>query len=117
MWDILQTMQTYFGDSQASDLTDSENTTSNGANRRRIKQRVIVMNGICQKKQIGWNGSCGNISKIKTYKWFRNSFEIQPFNGLNAIAKPGFSSGAAIQAVQEVADTKLPKGYTILRFN
>jgi HAE1 family hydrophobic/amphiphilic exporter-1 len=32
--------------------------------------------------------------------------------GINAMAKPGYSSGDAIKAVEEVAATSLPEGYT-----
>jgi HAE1 family hydrophobic/amphiphilic exporter-1 len=40
-------------------------------------------------------------------------YNMYPSAELNGEAKPGFSSGVVISAVQEVANTKLPRGYEI----
>lgn len=40
-------------------------------------------------------------------------YNMYPSAELNGEAKPGYSSGSAIAAIQEVAKTKLPKGYDI----
>lgn len=40
-------------------------------------------------------------------------YNMYPSAELNGEAKPGYSSGSAIKAIQEVAKTKLPKGYDI----
>jgi hydrophobic/amphiphilic exporter-1 (mainly G- bacteria), HAE1 family len=40
-------------------------------------------------------------------------YNMYPSAELNGEASPGFSSGSAIRAIQEVAATKLPKGYGI----
>jgi len=40
-------------------------------------------------------------------------YNLYPSAELNGEAKPGYSSGSAIKAIQEVAKTKLPKGYDI----
>jgi len=40
-------------------------------------------------------------------------YNMYPSAELNGEAAPGFSSGSAIKAIQEVAATKLPKGYGI----
>ncbi|MFZ6023604.1 MAG: efflux RND transporter permease subunit [Bacteroidota bacterium] len=40
-------------------------------------------------------------------------YNMYPSAELNGEAKPGYSSGSAIEAIQEVAKTKLPKGYDI----
>ena len=40
-------------------------------------------------------------------------YNMYPSAELNGEASPGFSSGSAIKAIQEVAATKLPKGYGI----
>jgi HAE1 family hydrophobic/amphiphilic exporter-1 len=40
-------------------------------------------------------------------------YNMYPSAELNGEAAPGYSSGSAIQAIQETAQTKLPKGYDI----
>jgi HAE1 family hydrophobic/amphiphilic exporter-1 len=114
--DILQTMQTYFGSSQASDF-----------NRFGKYYRVMVqadadarsnpaaMNGIFVKNRQGEMVPVSTLVKLNPINGSETASRYNLFNSIsvNAIAKPGFSSGAAIKAVQEVAETKLPKGYTI----
>ncbi len=114
--DILQAMQTYYGSAQASDF-----------NRFGKYYRVMVqaeadarnkpetMNNIFVKNRNGEMVPVNSMVKLKPVNGSETASRYNLFNsiGVNAIAKPGFSSGAAIKAVQEVAETKLPKGYTI----
>ncbi|MFC7772398.1 efflux RND transporter permease subunit [Flavobacterium sp. GCM10027622] len=114
--DILQAMQTYYGSAQASDF-----------NRFGKYYRVMVqaeaasrntpetMNAIFVKNRNGEMVPVNSLVKLKSVNGSETASRYNLFNsiGVNAIAKPGFSSGAAIKAVQEVAETKLPKGYTI----
>jgi len=114
--DILQTMQTYYGSAQASDF-----------NRFGKYYRVMVqaevasrtsiesMNNIFVKNRFGEMVPVSSLVKMVPVNGSETASRYNLFNsiGVNAIAKPGFSSGAAIKAVQEVAETKLPKGYTI----
>ncbi|MGL2965911.1 efflux RND transporter permease subunit [Flavobacterium sp. XGLA_31] len=114
--DILQTMQTYYGSAQASDF-----------NRFGKYYRVMVqadvasrtdiqtLNNIFVKNRRGEMVPISSLVKMVPINGSETASRYNLFNsiGVNAIAKPGFSSGAAIQAVQEVAETKLPKGYTI----
>ncbi|SHI88565.1 efflux RND transporter permease subunit [Flavobacterium terrae] len=114
--DILQAMQTYYGSAQASDF-----------NRFGKYYRVMVqaeaasrntpetMNNIFVKNRTGEMVPVNSLVKLKSVNGSETASRYNLFNsiGVNAIAKPGFSSGAAIKAVQEVAETKLPKGYTI----
>lgn len=114
--DILQTMQTYYGSAQASDF-----------NRFGKYYRVMVqadvasrtslegMNNIFVKNRQGEMVPVSSLVRMKAVNGSETASRYNLFNsiGVNAIAKPGFSSGAAIKAVQEVAETKLPKGYTI----
>ncbi len=114
--DILQTMQTYYGSAQASDF-----------NRFGKYYRVMVqadvaarttpesMNNIFVKNRLGEMVPVSSVVTLKHVNGPETASRYNLFNsiGVNAIAKPGFSSGAAIKAVQEVAETKLPKGYTI----
>lgn len=114
--DILQTMQAYYGSAQASDF-----------NRFGKYYRVMVqseadfrnapetMNNIFVKNRNGEMVPVNSLVKLKSVNGSETASRYNLFNsiGVNAIAKPGFSSGDAIKAVQEVAETKLPKGYTI----
>ena len=114
--DILQTMQTYFGSTQASDF-----------NRFGKYYRVMVqadaasrdtpeaMNGIFVKNRLGEMVPINTLVKLKRIFGSETASRYNLFNSIavNAIAKPGFSSGAAIKAVQDVAEQKLPKGYSI----
>lgn len=114
--DILQTMQAYYGSAQASDF-----------NRFGKYYRVMVqadvdsrstpesMNGIFVKNRQGEMVPVSTLVKLKSINGSETASRYNLFNSIavNAIAKPGFSSGAAIKAVQEVAETQLPKGYTI----
>lgn len=114
--DILQTMQAYFGSAQASDF-----------NRFGKYYRVVVqadvesrnnsesLKSIYVKNRQGEMVPVSTLVKLKPVNGPETASRYNLFNSIsvNAIATPGFSSGAAIQAVQEVADTQLPKGYSI----
>jgi len=114
--DILQTMQTYFGSSQASDF-----------NRFGKYYRVMVqadveartspesMSNIYVKNRQGEMVPVSTLVKLKRIYGSETASRYNLFNsiGVNAIAKPGYSSGAAIAAVQEVAEKHLPHGYGI----
>lgn len=114
--DILQTMQAYFGSLQASDF-----------NRFGKYYRVVVqaeaearnkpetLNSIFVKNRQGEMVPVSTLVKLNPILGSETASRYNLFNSIsvNAIAKPGFSSGAAIKAVQEVAETQLPKGYTI----
>jgi len=114
--DILQTMQSYFGSAQASDF-----------NRFGKYYRVMVqadvdartnpsaMNGIYVKNRQGEMVPMSTLVKLKPVNGSESASRYNLFNSIavNAIAKPGYSSGAAIKAVQEVAEKQLPKGYSI----
>ncbi|RZJ31617.1 MAG: efflux RND transporter permease subunit, partial [Flavobacterium sp.] len=114
--DLLQTMQGYFGSAQASDF-----------NRFGKYYRVMVqaeatsranpesMNGIFVKNRQGEMVPVSTLVKLKRIYGSETASRYNLFNSIsvNAIAKPGISSGAAIQAVQDAADKYLPKGYTV----
>lgn len=114
--DLLLTMQTYYGSAQASDF-----------NRFGKYYRVLVqadaayrttpesLNTIFVKNRMGEMVPVSSLVKLKPVNGPESVSRYNLFNsiGINAIAKPGISSGDAIKAIQEVADTKLPKGYTI----
>ena len=113
--DILQTMQVYFGSAQVSDF-----------NRFGKYYRVMVQANVADRAdpssidKVFVRNSHGEMVPINTlvkltrvygsetasrYNLF-NSIEI------NAIPKPGYSSGEAIKAIEETAKEQLPLGYT-----
>jgi len=112
--DVLQTMQAYFGSAQASDF-----------NRFGKYYRVMVqaemdsrteisaMDGIFVKNRLGGMVPINTLVKLKRVYGPETASRYNLFNsiGVNAMAAPGFSSGDAIRAVEEVAAQQLPSGY------
>jgi HAE1 family hydrophobic/amphiphilic exporter-1 len=108
-------MQTYFGSSQASDF-----------NRFGKYYRVMVqadknarteigaMDGIYVKNRLGDMVPINTLVTLKRVYGPETASRYNLFNsiGVNAIAKPGYSSGDAIRAVEEVAEKHLPTGYS-----
>jgi HAE1 family hydrophobic/amphiphilic exporter-1 len=113
--DILQAMQAYFGSAQASDF-----------NRFGKYYRVMVqaeigdradpssMNGIFVKNKEGAMVPINTVVKLKRVYGPETASRYNLFTsiGINAMAKPGYSSGDAIKAVEEVAAQQLPAGYS-----
>lgn len=66
------------------------------------------------KNKMGNMVPIGTLVKLKRVYGSETASRYNLFNsiGINAIAKPGFSSGDAIRAVEEVAKEKLPSGYS-----
>jgi len=112
--DILQTMQAYFGSAQASDF-----------NRFGKYYRVLVQADIADRAdpsaidRVFVKNKSGEMVPIKTLVKLTRGYGSETasrynlFNSIqvNAIPKPGFSSGDAINAIQEVAKEQLPAGY------
>lgn len=112
--DILQTMQTYFGSAQASDF-----------NRFGKYYRVVVQADIADradpssidrvfvKNKTGEMVPINTLVKLTRIYGSETASRYNLFNSIsiNAIPKPGFSSGDAIKAIQEVAAQQLPAGY------
>ncbi|TKC09556.1 efflux RND transporter permease subunit [Pedobacter frigoris] len=112
--DILQTMQTYFGSAQASDF-----------NRFGKYYRVIVQADVADRAdptsidKVYVKNSSGEMVPVNTLVKLNRIYGSETasrynlFNSIqvNAIPKPGFSSGDAIKAIQEVASQQLPSGY------
>jgi len=112
--DILQAMQAYFGSSQAADF-----------NRFGKYYRVVVqadinaraepnsINGVFVKNR---NGEMVPVNTLVTMRRVYGPETVSRYNmftsiGVNAIPKPGYSTGDAIQAVREVGAKFLPAGY------
>ncbi|WP_214070331.1 efflux RND transporter permease subunit [Mucilaginibacter sp. dw_454] len=112
--DILSTMQAYFGTAQASDF-----------NRFGKYYRVIVQADIADRTdasaidRVFVKNNKGEMVPINTLVKFSHVLGSETasrynlFNSIeiNAIPKPGFSSGDAIRAIQETAQQELPQGY------
>ena len=113
--DILGTMQSYFGSTQVSDF-----------NRFGKYYRVVVqadksdraelssMDGVFVKNRLGEMVPINTLVNLKRVYGPETVSRYNLFNsiGINAIPKPGYSSGDAIRAVEEVAKQNLPVGYT-----
>jgi len=112
--DILSTMEAYFGTSQASDF-----------NRFGKYYRVIVQADIADrtdptaidkvfvKNAAGANVPINTLVKLNRVYGSETASRYNLFNSIevNAIPKPGYSSGDAIKAIQETAQEQLPNGY------
>ncbi|CAL1517403.1 efflux RND transporter permease subunit [Chitinophaga sp. MM2321] len=113
--DVLQTMQVYYGSMFASDF-----------NRFGKYYRVIVqadadlrkepssLEGVYVKNQHGEMVPINTIVSLKRVYGPETVTRNNLFNAvtINGQAKPGYSSGDAIKAVEEVAAQYLPRGYT-----
>lgn len=112
--ELLQTVQTYFGSSQASDF-----------NRFGKYYRVMVqadiadradpsaLDGIFVKSRSGEPVPVSTLVKLNRVYGTETASRYNLFNSIsvNAIPKPGYSSGDAIRAVEEVAAKQLPVGF------
>jgi HAE1 family hydrophobic/amphiphilic exporter-1 len=111
--DILSTMQAYFGTAQASDF-----------NRFGKYYRVVVQADVADRTdpsaidRVFVKNKTGEMVPINTLVKFKRVFGSETasrynlFNSIqiNAIPKPGYSSGDAIKAIQETAK-ELPQGF------
>jgi HAE1 family hydrophobic/amphiphilic exporter-1 len=112
--DILQTMQAYFGTAQASDF-----------NRFGKYYRVVVqadtadrtdpsaIDRVFVKNKAGENVPINTLVKLTRVYGSETASRYNLFNSIeiNAIPKPGYSSGDAIKAIQETAQEQLPTGF------
>jgi HAE1 family hydrophobic/amphiphilic exporter-1 len=112
--DILSTMQAYFGTAQASDF-----------NRFGKYYRVIVQADIADrtdasaidrvfvKNKAGETVPINTLVKLTRVYGSETASRYNLFNSIevNAIPKPGYSSGDAIKAIQETAKEQLPSGF------
>ncbi|MES2064982.1 MAG: efflux RND transporter permease subunit [Bacteroidota bacterium] len=112
--DILSTMQAYFGTAQASDF-----------NRFGKYYRVVVQADIADrtdpktidrvfvKNKAGETVPINTLVKLTRVYGSETASRYNLFNSIevNAIPKPGYSSGDAIKAIQETAKEELPQGF------
>jgi HAE1 family hydrophobic/amphiphilic exporter-1 len=112
--DILSTMQAYFGTAQASDF-----------NRFGKYYRVVVQADIADrtdpstidrvfvKNKAGETVPINTLVKLTRVYGSETASRYNLFNSIevNAIPKPGYSSGDAIKAIQETAKEQLPAGF------
>ena len=113
--DLMTVLQAYYGSQQASDF-----------NRFGKYYRVVMqaeaddrrtpesLNGIFVKSA---SGEMVPVSSVVSLKKVYGPDAVDHFNlfnaiSVNAVVKPGFSTGQAIQAVDEVSRTSLPPGFT-----
>jgi len=113
--DLMTVLQAYYGSIQASDF-----------NRFGKYYRVVMqsepsnraepssLNGIFVKNS---RGDMVPVTSVITLKRVYGTESVDHFNlfnaiSVNAVVKPGFSTGQAIKAVEEVSLANLPTGYT-----
>lgn len=113
--DLLQTVQAYYGSAQVSDF-----------NRFGKYYRVMVqadkanratpesMDAVFVKNRNGEMVPVNTLVKLQRVYGPENASRYNLFNSMqiNAIQKPGYSTGDAIKAVEEVAAKHLPQGYS-----
>jgi multidrug efflux pump subunit AcrB len=113
--DILSTMQAYFGTAQASDF-----------NRFGKYYRVVVqadavdrtdpttIDRVFVKNNKGETVPINTLVKLTRVYGSETASRYNLFNSIevNAIPKPGYSSGDAIKAIEETAKEELPEGFT-----
>lgn len=113
--DAATVMQAYFGSMQASDF-----------NRFGKYYRVMVqadvdyrkdqsaLNNVFVKNNLGENVPIGTVIQMERVYGPENVSRYNLFNSIavNVLPKPGYSTGDAIKAVQEVSKQTLPNGYT-----
>lgn len=113
--DAAYAMQIYFGSMQASDFNRF------GKYYRVIMQADVdyrkdegALNNVFVKNNMGQSVPLGTIVTLERVYGPENVSRYNLFNsiGINVIPKEGHSTGDAIRAVQEVAKTTLPPGYT-----
>ncbi|MEO6229759.1 MAG: efflux RND transporter permease subunit [Ferruginibacter sp.] len=112
--ELLQTMQVYYGSYQASDF-----------NRFGKQYKVILQSDIAYRidpstlNDVQVKSKSGQMIPIKSLVSLEKVYGPETvtrnnlFNAvtINGIPKPGYSSGEALKAVQEVAASYLPRGY------
>ena len=113
--DLMTVLQAYYGSMQASDFNRFGKyyrviVQSESSNRREPSS----MNGIFVKSS---SGQMVPVTSIVSLKKVYGPDAFDHFNlfnsiSINAVVKPGFSTGQAIKAVEEVSRTALPTGYT-----
>jgi HAE1 family hydrophobic/amphiphilic exporter-1 len=112
--DVYSTIQTYMGSDYVNDLT------LYGRTFHVVAQADTVFRGdISNLNQYYVRNAAGvmlPLNSLITYKVTESAPLISHFNifrtaEINGDAKPGFSSGQALQALQEVATKTLPAGY------
>jgi HAE1 family hydrophobic/amphiphilic exporter-1 len=111
----LRTMQAYFGSAQASDFNRFGKyyrvlVQAQQANRADL----TALNGEFLKNDRGEMVPLRTLVRLKRVFGPETASRFNLFNSLtiNAVPKPGYSSGDAIRAVETVAAQRLPTGYT-----
>jgi HAE1 family hydrophobic/amphiphilic exporter-1 len=113
--DLMTVLQAYYGSMQASDFNRFGKyyrviVQSESANRREPSS----LNGIFVKSS---SGQMVPVTSIVSLKKVYGPDAVDHFNlfnsiSINAVVKPGFSTGQAIKAVEDVSRSALPTGYT-----
>lgn len=112
---LLQTLQVYYGSYQASDF-----------NRFGKQYKVVLQSDVVDRidpatlNNVQVKNNAGQLVPVKTLVSLEKVYGPETvtrnnlFNAvtINGVPKPGYSSGEALKAVEEVAAAYLPRGYT-----
>lgn len=112
--DLLQTMGAYFGSTQAADFNRFGKYYRVMMQAEKDERAAPVsMDGIFVKNRLNDMVPVKSLVTLKRVFGPETTSRYNLFNsiGLNVISKPGYSSGDAIKAVEEVAAQYLPAGY------
>jgi len=113
--DLLTVMQAYYGSLQASDFNRfGKYYRVVMQSESRDRAELASLNGIFVKNS---RGEMVPVSSVLTLKRVFGPEAVDHFNlfnaiSINAVVKPGFSTGQAIKAVEDVSKTALPFGYS-----
>ncbi|MFI2743314.1 efflux RND transporter permease subunit [Zhouia sp. PK063] len=113
--DILETMQAYFGSTQASDFNRFGKYYRVMVQAdKNYRNNISAMTDIYVQNQYNEKVPISTLVKLERVYGPETASRYNLFNsiGINAMPAPGFSSGDAIKAVNEVAAQQLPEGYS-----
>lgn len=112
---LVQTMQMFYGSMQVSDFNRFGKYYRVVAQAGKLdRANPSSLDGVYIKNNVGEMVPISELVKLKRVYGTETAQRYNMFNSLdiNAMTKPGFSSGDAIKAVQETAAEFLPQGYS-----
>lgn len=112
---LMQTMQVFYGSMQVSDFNRFGKYYRVVAQAGKLdRANPTSLDGVYIKNNTGQMVPISELVKLKRVYGTETAQRYNMFNSLdiNAMTKPGFSSGDAIKAVQETAAEFLPQGYS-----
>jgi len=113
--DIYSTLQTYIGSTHINDINIGTQVNKVKVQADwKYRKDLDSLNKIYVQSGKGEMVPLGSLLKMKTVLLPRgiDRYNQYPSATVNAVAANGFSSGEAMQALEDLANAELPKGYT-----